>query len=70
MKSIKTKLDYDVLFVGDNWEISRGFLHHQNGSLKCLVDANVYTEGEVFLIKPYTKNPFKKFIFKVFNVVV
>ena len=70
MKDFKSELDYDVLFVGDNWKVSRGFLYYQGGVLSCLVDGVIYEEGQILLIAPYTKSKFKNFLFNVFKVQV
>lgn len=70
MSEFKSQLEYDVLFVDSNWNIKRGYLYRRGGILQCLVDAEVYTEGSIILVSPYTVNPLKLFLFRTFNVQV
>ena len=71
MSQINTDLDYDVLYVNDeDNSVNVGFLYKHKGKLFCLVDVDTKTEGRVILLKPYTRNKLKLFLFNVFNVVV
>ena len=54
IRDIKTTLSWDVMFVDSFWNIKRGFLFNNKDKLQCLVDGDVFDDGEVLLINPYT----------------
>lgn len=54
IKYIKSTFSWDVLFVDSVWGIKRGFLFNNKEKLQCLVDGEVFEDGEVLLVSPYT----------------
>lgn len=54
IRDIKTTFSWDVMFVDSFWNIKRGFLFNNKDKLQCLVDGDVFDDGEVLLINPYT----------------